>query len=105
MSTCGSSPGTTTFVLKAEYPRSTTSRPSAATASYESSLGVPVTSKARARVVPQCDQYSGIESRVGPPKSSYTGTPSALAFTSRRAFSIPAIAFAMTDPGLWRVCR
>ena len=44
------------FVLNARYPRSTTSRPSAATASYESSFGVPVTSHARARVVPQCDQ-------------------------------------------------
>ena len=44
------------FVLNARYPRSTTSRPSAATSSYESSFGVPVTSQARARVVPQCDQ-------------------------------------------------
>ena len=56
MSTAGSSPGTTTFVLKAVYPRSTTSRPSDVTSSYDASFGVPVTSKARALVVPQCDQ-------------------------------------------------
>ena len=37
-------------------PRSTTSRPSAATSSYDASFVVPVTSHARARVVPQCDQ-------------------------------------------------
>ena len=30
----------------------------------------PVAFHALARVVPQCDQYTGTESRVGPPKSS-----------------------------------
>ena len=44
------------FVLKAGKPRSTTSAPSFATSSYEASFSVFVTSQARARVVPQCDQ-------------------------------------------------
>ena len=105
MSTLGSEPGTTTFVLKAAYPASTTSRPRAATSSYEASFGVPVTSNARARVVPQCDQYIGMVSRVGPPNSSYTGTPSAFPLMSSSAFSMPASALAMIDPGLWRVAR
>jgi hypothetical protein len=64
-----------------------------------------VTSNARARVVPQCDQYIGIVSRVGPPNSSYTGTPSAFDLRSSSAFSIPASAFAITEPGLCRVAR
>jgi hypothetical protein len=46
----------TMFVLKAGNPRSTTSAPSLTTSSYEASLAVFVTSQARARVVPQCDQ-------------------------------------------------
>ena len=56
ISTCGSSPGTTTLVLNARNPFSTTSRPSATTSSYDASFGVSVTSHARALVVPQCDQ-------------------------------------------------
>ncbi len=66
---------------------------------------MPVTSHARARVVPQCDQYASTVSLVGPPNSSYTGTPSAFPFRSSSAFSIPPIAFWITPPGLWRVAR
>ena len=58
------------FVLNALKPRSTTSLPSAVTSSYDASFGVFVTSQARARVVPQCDQYTSTVSRVGPPNSS-----------------------------------
>ena len=49
---------------------------------------------------------SGIVSRVGPPKSSYTGTPSAFTLRWVRAFSrYRPSAFAITKPGLCRVCR
>ena len=44
ISTCGSSPGTTTLVLNARNPFSTTSRPSATTSSYDASFGVSVNS-------------------------------------------------------------
>ena len=50
ISTCGSSPGMTMFVLKAGNPRSTTSAPSLTTSSYEASLlGVRHLPGARAR--------------------------------------------------------
>ena len=59
----------------------------------------------RARVVPQCDQYRRMRSRNGPPNSSYTGTPNALALMSHSASSTPAIALCVTPPRFWRVAR
>jgi hypothetical protein len=55
--------------------------------------GAPISSWLRARDVPQWDQYTSWRSRSGPPKSSYTGTPSAFALMSQRASSMPAMAF------------
>ena len=56
--------------FKAVKPRRTTSRPRAAISSYERNGGVPSRSPYRARVVPQCDQYSRTRSRSGPPNNS-----------------------------------
>src|SRR5262245_55743217 len=42
---------------------------------------------------------------MGPPKSSYTGTPSALALMSQRASSTPAMALWVTPPRFCRVRR
>jgi len=67
--------------------------------------GAPMSAKSRARDVPQCDQYTSWRSRTGPPNSSYTGTPSALALMSHNASSMPAIAFAAMPPALWRAMR
>src|SRR5439155_11499658 len=46
-----------------------------------------------------------MRSRSGPPKSSYTGTPSALALMSHNASSMPAIALWETPPLFWRTRR
>src|SRR5215510_11560991 len=46
-----------------------------------------------------------MRSRRGPPKSSYTGTPRALALMSHRASSTPAMALWVTPPRFWRVRR
>ena len=40
----------------------------------------PMSSEFPIRELPQCDQYTRWRSRMGPPASSYTGTPERLAF-------------------------
>ena len=99
------SPGITMLVLRAVKPRLTTSRPRSEMSSMVLRGGVPSVSGLRALVVPQWDQYSRTVSRVGPPNSSTTDMPRALALMSTSAHSMPAMAFAAIPPGLWRVAR
>ena len=99
------SPGWTMLVFRAVYPRSTTSLPRLVMSSQDRMGGTPINSWLRAREVPQWDQYTRTLSRVGPPNSSPTEIPRALALMSMRAQSRPAMALAAIPPGLWRVAR
>ena len=67
--------------------------------SSERTSGTPMArARAPTRYVPQCDQYTRWRVRTGPPKSSYTGTPSARALRSINAFSIAPIACIAMPP-------